>query len=71
MHSSSGTVITLGRGVRRIVTMFEPLENLIDEADTRYQEGEEAASRGSDSDAEERREYVPSTFHPIRHLDQD
>jgi len=32
--------------------MFEPLENLIDEADTRYQEGRQAVTHGSD--AEER-----------------
>jgi hypothetical protein len=59
----SSTVITLGRGVRRIVTMFEPLENLIDEADARWEEGGEAVARGSS--AEERREYVPSAFDTI------
>ena len=49
-------VITLGQGVQHIVTMFEPLENLVDEANAHYQEGGEAVACGSK--AEERREYV-------------
>jgi hypothetical protein len=40
--------------------MFEPLENLLDEADARYQEGGAAVARGRD--AQERRKYVLFMF---------
>ena len=60
------TAITMGRGIRRLISLFEPLETIINEANDRLQaevDGREPLEPTTNEEAEAREAYA--IFHNL------
>ncbi|KAF8176488.1 hypothetical protein BJ912DRAFT_930701 [Pholiota molesta] len=49
------TTVTMGRGIRRLVTLYDSLEDLIDEADQQFQDDDDEVEEFADEETYERK----------------